>query len=94
MTSARASWSVSFTSSRVMVMVLRLLASVLPAGMTCNLTTVFFLPRIMSTTLSSFMSTTSTGGSLPCATAVILSSTFSSPSTAAGPPGMSSMIFA
>ncbi len=47
----------------------------------------------MSTTLSSFMSTTSTNGSLPCATAVILSSTFSSPCTAAGPPGMSSMIF-
>ena len=77
-----------------MEMVLRLLASVVPAGMIWSLTTLFFLPRIMSTTLSSFMSTTSTGGSLPWATAVILSSTFNSPSTAAGPPGMSSMIFA
>ena len=75
-----------------MAITLRLELSVVPAGMTCKRTVVPFLPRIISTTLSSFMSTTSTKGSLPCATAAILSSTFNSPWLEAGPPAMSSTI--
>ncbi len=77
--------SSSFTFSRTIEMILVVPCTLLLAGSISKRTTLPASPRIKSTTSSKRQPTTSTNGSLPCPTAMILSSTAISPVLSAGP---------